>query len=98
MEYVEPIRSLEDIEKMKSALIYYGNSRNKFLFVLGVNCGLRISDMLKLKKSDIKNYKLRFRESKTKKLNTLPLFHIQKDINEYIVNLEDSDYLFRSKR
>ncbi|WP_185160572.1 tyrosine-type recombinase/integrase [Mammaliicoccus sciuri] len=98
MEYVEPIRNLEDIDNMKSALIYYGNSRNKFLFVLGINCGLRISDILNLKKSDIKDYKLRFRESKTKKLNTLPLYHIQKDIDEYIVNLEDHDYLFRTKK
>lgn len=98
MEYVEPIRQLEDIEKMKSALTYYGNSRNRFLFVLGINCGLRISDILNLKKSDIKNYKLRFRESKTKKLNTLPLTHIQKDIDDYIRNLQDDDYLFRTQR
>ncbi|PTJ43060.1 tyrosine-type recombinase/integrase [Mammaliicoccus sciuri] len=98
MEYVEPIRNLEDIDNMKSALIYYGNSRNKFLFVLGINCGLRISDILNLKKSDIKDYKLRFRESKTKKLNTLPLHHIQKEIDHYTQYLEDNEYLFKSSR
>ncbi|CRV31572.1 site-specific integrase [Staphylococcus saprophyticus] len=98
MEYVEPIRSIEQIQEMKKALNYYGSKRDEFLLVLGVNTGIRISDILKLKKKDIKDYKLRFRESKTRKLNTLPLFHIQKDIDNYIEFLEDDDYLFKSKR
>lgn len=98
MEYVEPIRKLEDIEKMKSALSYYGNSRDIFLFIFGVNSGLRVSDILKLKKIDIKDYKLRFRENKTNKLNTLPLHHIQKEIDHYTQYLEDNEYLFKSSR
>lgn len=98
MEYVEPIRSIEQIQEMKKALNYYGSKRDEFLFTLGINCGLRVSDMLNLKKNDISDYKLRFRESKTRKLNTLPLFHIQTDIDSYIEFLEDDDYLFKSKR
>ncbi|CAD2079692.1 tyrosine-type recombinase/integrase [Phocicoccus pinnipedialis] len=98
MEYVEPIRTTEDIQKMKNALNYYGGKRDEFLFTLGINCGLRISDILKLKKYDISDYKLRFRESKTRKLNTLPLFHIQKEIDAYIALFEDDEYLFKSKR
>ncbi|EGQ3068515.1 tyrosine-type recombinase/integrase [Staphylococcus pseudintermedius] len=98
MEYVEPIRSIENIQEMKKALLYFGSKRDEFLFTLGINCGLRISDILNLKKEDIKNYKLRFRESKTRKLNTLPLFHIQNEIDEYLEFINDGDYLFKSKR
>ncbi|MDK3656238.1 tyrosine-type recombinase/integrase, partial [Staphylococcus pseudintermedius] len=96
--YVEPVKSLEMIKEMKKALLYYGGKRDEFLFILGINCGLRISDILNLKKEDIKNYKIRIKESKTRKLNTLPLYHIQNEIDEYIAFIDDSDYLFKSKR
>ena len=45
MQYVEPIRKISDIEKIKQIL--YNNSRNKLLFEFGINTGLRISDILK---------------------------------------------------
>lgn len=98
MEYVEPIRDLDKIQEMKDALAYYGSQRDVFLFTLGINCGLRVSDMLRLKKKDIMNYRLRFRESKTKKLNTLPLNHIQNEIDDYIKFLNDDDFLFKSTK
>lgn len=98
MEVVEPIRDLKAIQDMKDTLAYYGTERDVFLFVLGINCGLRISDMLKLKKMDIKIYKLRLKESKTKKLKTLPLYHIKNEIDDYTKFLDDEDYLFKSHR
>ena len=53
MNTVEPIRDVGDIEKMKSYLLA-SNYRDYLLFVLGINTGLRISDLLKLKVSDIR--------------------------------------------
>lgn len=98
MEYVEPIRNISDIKEMKEALSYYGSKRDVFLFTLGINCGLRVSDMLKLKKKDIKDYQLRLKESKTKKHKSITLNHIRSEIDDYIQFLEDDDYLFKSNK
>lgn len=98
MNTVEPLRKIEDIKEMKSALAYYGTKRDVFLFVLGINCGLRVSDMLTLKKKDIKEYQIKLKESKTKKVNIIPLTHIRAEIDEYIQFLNDDDYLFKSNK
>lgn len=98
MEYVEPIRDEETISEMKQALLYYGSKRDEFLFTLGINCGLRVSDMLELKKKNIKDYRLKLNESKTRKYNNLPLGHIAHQIDEYVQFLDDEDYLFQSKK
>ena len=46
MELVEPIRDKKQIQGMKKYLKGQ-NSRDALLFVLGINSGLRISDLLK---------------------------------------------------
>ena len=47
MELVEPIRDMKKLEKMKKYL--KGKSlRDYCLFVLGINSGLRVSDLLNL--------------------------------------------------
>ncbi|WP_186332543.1 hypothetical protein [Macrococcoides canis] len=53
MNSVEPIRDVKKIQEMKEVLAYYGSERDVFLFNLGINCGLRVSDMFGLKKKDI---------------------------------------------
>ena len=45
---VDPIRDLKAIGKIKRKL-KKGNPRDYLLFVMGINNGLRISDLLKLK-------------------------------------------------
>ena len=50
MNKVEPIRSIEKIEEMKKLL---GTDRNVMLFTLGINSGLRISDIIKLTVDDV---------------------------------------------
>lgn len=52
MQKVQPIRSEADIERMKQAL-KKRNIRDWALFTLGINTGLRISDILKLKVEDV---------------------------------------------
>lgn len=98
MKFVEPIRKVDDIKEMKKALAYYGSERDVFLFVLGINCGLRVSDMLTLKKKDIKDYELKIKESKTKKSKAVPLYHMKNEIDKYIQFLDDEDYLFKSNK
>jgi integrase len=44
---VEPIRKLEDIKAIKAIL--QNQPRNFLLFTMGINNGLRIGDLLKLK-------------------------------------------------
>ena len=57
------------------------NPRNYILFLLGINCGLRISDIFKLKVSDVKNKNyLEIREQKTGKLKKILLIIQDSDI------------------
>ena len=54
---VNPIKNLKDIEKIKRYLLKMDNKRNYCLFVVGINVGLRISDLLSLKLNDVFNFK-----------------------------------------
>ncbi len=55
MNTVEPIRDLNKLNKIKGNLLKQKNPRDLLLFVLGINTGLRISDILPLKLIDVKN-------------------------------------------
>ena len=52
MKIVEPIRDKKKIDAMKRYL-KGKNIRDYVLFVLGINSGLRISDLLNLKVEDV---------------------------------------------
>lgn len=77
---VEPIRDPKKIELMKKILRDgpFGE-RNHLLFVMGINSGLRISDLLKLRVNDVLNEKGKVRqhislyEQKTGKHKKFPL-------------------------
>ncbi|ANS45905.1 putative integrase/recombinase YoeC [Bacillus thuringiensis] len=66
MNFVQPIRDPEQIQQMK-AYLKEKNARNYMLFVLGINTGLRISDILKLKVGDVQGSHISMREKKTGK-------------------------------
>lgn len=77
MEFVQPIRNLKQIETIKK-LLKSQNMRDYCLFVFGINSGLRISDLLKLRISDITENgkikdRIRLREKKTNKFKDFPL-------------------------
>ena len=96
---VEPIRDKEKIEKVKRILKENG-SRDFLLFLLGINSGLRISDILKLKVKDVanKNY-IAIREQKTSKFKRFPITQAYKTyLNEFITDKSPEDWLFASKR
>ncbi|CAM4454328.1 Tyr recombinase domain-containing protein [Paenibacillus typhae] len=67
MEFVEPIRSKKQIDALKKYLRGQ-NIRDYLLFVLGINSGLRISDLLKLQVEEVYNQdRISIREQKTGK-------------------------------
>ena len=105
MELVQPIRSKEKIEQMKKYLKSH-SLRDYTLFTLGINSGLRISDLLKLNVSDIvdENGKIKERitvkEKKTSKVKTFPFSsNVVQALKEYIVSLESNQtVLFGSRK
>ena len=99
MKIVQPIRDKKIIDKFKNELMkkdykYY------MMFVMGVNTGLRISDILNLKVADVKDKShITIIEKKTGKakrfLINVPL---RKEINSFIDGMLEEEYLFQSRK
>ena len=66
MNYVEPIRDKDDIQAMKDYLREW-SERNYMLFLLGINSGLRISDIINLRVKDVQGWYIKTKELKTGK-------------------------------
>ena len=98
MEYVQPIRNKEKIEEIKNVLKENG-TRDYLLFVMGINTGLRISDLLKLRISDVRGKThVEIKEQKTGKIKRFPIIGgLQSLIEDYTRNKPLSDYLFKSR-
>ena len=79
MGMVEPIRDLNRIQRIKGNLKRKKNPRDLLLFTAGINLGLRILDLLRLKVRDVKDHKGDIRnficitEQKTKKQRKIAL-------------------------
>ena len=99
MVCVEPIRDKEKIEIVKRILKEHG-SRDYLLFLMGINSGLRISDILKLKVSDVKNKKyIELIEQKTGKYKRFPITKSFKtELEKFIYGKADTEWLFSSQR
>ena len=99
MEYVEPIRDREKIEAVKRILKQNG-SRDFLMFIMGINSGLRISDILKLKVGDVFNLDfIEIVEQKTGKRKRFPITQAYKeDLAEFIFDKRPEEWLFESKR
>ena len=105
MEFVQPIRDLKKIETIKK-LLRQQNLRDYCLFVVGINSGLRISDLLKLRVSDVyENGKpkdrILIREKKTNKFKDFPLSDNAKSaLKEYLKtrDYKDNEPLFLSRK
>jgi integrase len=90
---------MEEISEFKSALFELGGARDRFLFLLGINTGLRVSDLVKLRVGDVRGKSYTdITEEKTNKSRRLHLTAIQPDIVEYCEGKKDSDYLFPSQK
>lgn len=95
---VQPIRSLEKIEDMKWSLKHWCSERDYILFLLGINSGLRVSDLLKLTVMEVRRkQKITVREGKTRKTRDIYLTNIYAELNAYIDTL-NSVWLFPSRK
>ena len=99
MQVVEPIRTRSKIERVKQVL-KLKKERDFLLFVMGINCGLRISDLLKLKISDVKNKThIEITEQKTGKNKRFPITPVIKSVlSNYIKNKKPEQWLFASQK
>lgn len=99
MNIVEPIRNIEKIEEIKNYLMKK-SYRDFVLFNLGINCGLRISDLLKLKVGDVRGkYYLKMKETKTKKNKNQKLpMQIVEMLQEFCDGRDDEEFLFQSRK
>ena len=105
----EPLRTKDDIQKMKTYFLENRRYRDYALFVLGVNTALRIGDLLRLTWKDIMDIKtgqindhLTLIEQKTQKKNTVLLNIATKEalsiLNSSLIHVEPDDYIFKSNR
>lgn len=100
MEYVQPIRDKKQLDNMKRYLKEH-NLRDWLLFTLGINSGLRISDLLRLTVEDVKDKgRITLREHKTGKSKDFPLSDTcKKAVKEYLKETGLTDgILFPSRK
>lgn len=95
----EPIRSTDKIDEMKEWLLRHSSYRNYFLFYFGINTGLRISDILKLRVKDVRGKDVAKIKMKKTEQTVEVYFNgiLQQEIRKYTKNMADSDWLFPSR-
>jgi len=102
---VEPIKDMGKVKEIIQFLKKNKWWRDLVLFVIGINNGLRITDLLKLKVGAVRDRAIgsiiHIRESKTSKTNVLVINKpVYETLKLYFKNAEllDDDWLFKSKR
>lgn len=109
----EPFKNLNDIQRISDYFISKGKYRDNMLFIVGINFGLRASDLLKLKFKDIINpdgtFKYSFELIEQKTRNTRihlkrRYIQINKAVQNAVIlylthnpNTTLNDYLFTSQ-
>ena len=96
---MQPIKKKKLIEDIKNWLMNEKDEKYSFLFTMGCNTGLRVSDLLKLKVDDVKGKSvLRVISEKTEKELGVPLNpYIRSEIANYTKEMNSEDFLFRSR-
>lgn len=98
MNIVQPIRDHEKIEKIKRYL-KDKSERDYIMFLLGITTGLRISDILILRKEDILKSHIDIKETKTTKRKRVKIpGYIKKEIVPYAKRLDDGDFVIKSRQ
>ena len=94
----KPLRTQDQIDDV---LFYLRRTRyperDTFLFLIGINTGLRCSDIVKLKIGTLSHSKRpEIIEKKTGKKRTLFLDNVQDIVRDYIDGKDDSEWAFPS--
>lgn len=104
MNTVQPIRDREKLEDLKEELKKNG-TRDYMLFYTGINSGMRVSDIVKLTREDVKNsdgsmkQHITVSEKKTGKQKRFPLCNgLLVEMERYTKNMKEGEYLFKSRK
>ncbi len=102
MNNVDIIKNKEDIDKIKKILIQ-SSYRNYLMFVIGINTGLRISQILGLKTSDLITDSKRIKDNVYFNNICYPFNDLVKnEIISYLIknkyNSNEDIYIFKSKK
>ena len=109
----EPIKSMDDIIRVSKFLIMKKRYRDNMIFIVGINFGLRVSDLVTLRFADLINAEYAFKDTftiweqktkNTKKKKRNRYITINKAVMEavtlYLENTPDiklSDYMFKGE-
>lgn len=96
---MQPIREKEEMTKMKEWLLINKGYKYYFLWVLGCNTGLRISDLIRLRVADVRGVD-RFTVTMKKNDRDVEVHlnpYIRAEIEKYVQGKQDKDYLFSSR-
>jgi integrase len=97
MNFVQPIRDPRKIEDIKLYL-KATNERDFILFTVGINIGLRISDILPLRVGQVKDTHIDIIERKTGKRKRIKINKtLRSELDEYIAGRPSYEYLFKSR-
>ena len=99
MKFVQPIRDKEVLEQFKKELMKI-SYRDYMMFVIGINTGLRIGDLLSLKVEDVRaRTHIIITEQKTGKYKRFLINDmLRMEINKYIDGMRQEEYLFKSRK
>ena len=100
---VDPITDVKHIKAIKKLLA--DNPRDRLIFVMGINSGMRVQDLLQLRVKDVNNKKvgdrITFKEMKTGKENILIINQEILDATKtYLASVEhqENHFLFKSRK
>jgi integrase len=97
MQTVQPIREIEDIYRMLEGLGKW-NVMYRMLFLIGINTGLRISDLRQLRVRDVrKNYITMTEQKSGRQMRVLINEELRHEIDDYIQSLPNDRVLFPSR-
>lgn len=108
----EPIKSIEDIDRISNYLITNKRYRDNMLFIVGINFGLRVSDLLQLRFSHLIDTNFAFKTTfpilekkteNTRKVKRNRYISINNAVMDAVIlylqntNCKLDDYMFRSE-
>ena len=100
----QPIRDLKKLEEIKMYLLKK-NYRDYLFFKIGINTGLRVSDVRQLKVEDVRENNEQMKdhitiwEQKTQKKKVFRLNNeIQAELQDYIKDMQQEEYIFKSRK
>ncbi|WP_340014664.1 site-specific integrase [Paenibacillus sp. FSL K6-1318] len=98
MNFVQPIRDPAIIDEVKEFL-RSESERNYMMFTFGINTGLRIQDILKLRVRDVQGEHLILIEMKTNKKKWIKInAALRRELKKYTEGMERDEYLFQSRQ